>query len=129
MYVQFSRGKRQSNCHSRQDRCHFCREPRERRPKLENFLKSGIRGDIRKISIYSMFGQGRRETVMSDDKPTYENRSEKTPSMNSMDVIAIIACWAGVAAVTYFTKDPVVAMIAIAAAFYLAKWVILKKEK
>jgi hypothetical protein len=66
---------------------------------------------------------------MSDDKPTNENRIEKTPSMTSMDVIAIIACWAGVAAVTYFSKDAVVAVIAIAAAYYLAKWVILKKEK
>ena len=67
---------------------------------------------------------------MSED--TTENkgrREERVPNMSSMDVMAIIACWAGVAAVTYFSKDAVVAVIAIAAAYYLAKWVILKKER
>lgn len=53
----------------------------------------------------------------------------KTPSLNSTDVAGIIACWAGAAAVTYFSREPVVAVIAVAAAYYLAKWVILKRDR
>jgi len=66
---------------------------------------------------------------MPDEKKDNTVQGEKTPGMNAMDVLAIIACWGGVAAVTYFSKDPVVAVIAIAAAYYLAKWVILKRER
>ena len=66
---------------------------------------------------------------MPEDTKTRDDHSEKAPSMNTLDVLAIAACWAGVAAVTYFCKEPAVAVVAIAAAYYLAKWVILKKEK
>ncbi len=66
---------------------------------------------------------------MPDEKKDNTVQGEKTSGMNAMDVLAIIACWGGVAAVTYFSKEPVVAVIAIAAAYYLAKWVILKRER
>jgi hypothetical protein len=66
---------------------------------------------------------------MPEETKNNKSQDDKAPSMNAMDVIAIIACWGGVAAVTYFSKEPVVAVIAIAAAYYLAKWVILKKER
>jgi hypothetical protein len=68
------------------------------------------------------------EMTMTEDTAKNENRTERVPSVNNTDVIAIIACWAGAAAVTYFSKEPVVAVIAIGAAYYLAKWIILKKE-
>ena len=66
---------------------------------------------------------------MTED--TTENKSckGKAPGLSFTDVAAITACWAGVVAVTFFSKDPVVAVIAIAAAYYLAKWIILKQEK
>ena len=43
------------------------------------------------------------------------------------DVVGIALCWTGAAMVTYFANDAVVAVIAIAASYYLAKWIILKK--
>lgn len=66
---------------------------------------------------------------MSEETASKEKAETKSPGLNAMDVVAIVACWAGVAAVTWFSKDPVVAVIVIAAAYYLAKWVILKREK
>lgn len=65
---------------------------------------------------------------MSEETPSSDKRETKSSGLNGMDVTAIVACWTGVAAVTWFSKDPVVAVIAIGAAYYLAKWVILKKE-
>ncbi len=53
---------------------------------------------------------------------------QKSPNLNSMDVVAILTCWAGAAVVTYLSADAFVAMISIAAAYYLAKWVVLKVE-
>lgn len=50
------------------------------------------------------------------------------PSLTIVDLFAIIACWGGVGTVAWFAKEPVVVVIAIAAAYYLAKWIILKKE-
>ncbi len=67
--------------------------------------------------------------TMTENTTKSENHTERAPSVNTTDVIAIIACWAGATAVTYFSKEPVVAVIAIGAAYYLAKWIILKKEK
>jgi|GEM_PF-4846282 len=66
---------------------------------------------------------------MSEETRGHDKGAMKSSGLNGMDVLAIIACWAGVAAVTWFSKDAVVAVIAIGAAYYLAKWVILKKEK
>ena len=66
---------------------------------------------------------------MPEETTDNKNPEQKVSSLNIMDIVAIIACWAGVAAVTWFSKEPVVAVIAIGAAYYLAKWVILKKEK
>lgn len=66
---------------------------------------------------------------MPEERPNRDKAETKLSGLTGMDVVAIIACWAGVAAVTWFSKDPVVAVVAIGAAYYLAKWVILKKEK
>ena len=48
--------------------------------------------------------------------------------LNSTDAVAILTCWAGAAAVARLSASPAVEMIAIAAAYYLSKWVILKAE-
>ena len=53
---------------------------------------------------------------------------QKSPNLNSVDVVAILTCWSGAAAVAYVSENSVVAVIAIAAAYYLAKWIILKSE-
>ena len=53
---------------------------------------------------------------------------QKVPMINITDVVAILICWAGAAVVTCLSESSVVAVIAIAAAYYLAKWVILKVE-
>ena len=66
---------------------------------------------------------------MPEETPNRDNAETKSSGLTAMDVVAIIACWAGVAAVTWFSKEPVVTVVAIGAAYYLAKWVILKKEK
>jgi len=66
---------------------------------------------------------------MTEETSNRDNAQTKASGLTAMDVVAIIACWAGVAAVTWFSKEPVVAVVAIGAAYYLAKWVILKKEK
>lgn len=66
---------------------------------------------------------------MSEEAPRNDKNEMKASGLNGMDVVAIVACWTGAAAVTWFSKDPGVSIIAIAAAYYLAKWVILKKEK
>ncbi|MEK7117995.1 MAG: hypothetical protein AAB869_00100 [Patescibacteria group bacterium] len=53
----------------------------------------------------------------------------KDSALSAGDVLAIAMGWGGGIAITYFvTKNPVVAIICIAAAYYLAKWTILKKE-
>ena len=49
-------------------------------------------------------------------------------NLSCTDVVGIGLSWAGAATVTYFAKDGVVAVIAIAASYYLAKWIILKKS-
>lgn len=45
-----------------------------------------------------------------------------------MDVVAIAIVWAGAAVVTFMLKpvDVLVAIVAIASAYYLAKWVVLR---
>ncbi len=64
---------------------------------------------------------------MTEDT-TKKRPVQKPLNLNSVDVVAILTCWAGAAVVTYFSENSVVAVIAIAAAYYLAKWVILKVE-
>lgn len=64
---------------------------------------------------------------MAEDA-TAKQQLQKAPMLNSLDVIAILTCWGGAAIVTYLAADAFVAMISIVAAYYLAKWVILKVE-
>ena len=49
-------------------------------------------------------------------------------SLTLTDVAAIAVSWTGAGVITYFAKDALVAIICIAASYYLAKWIILKKE-
>ena len=51
-------------------------------------------------------------------------------NLSVMDVVGIAVSWTGAAAVALTLKpiDGLVAIIAIASAYYLAKWVILKGE-
>ncbi len=65
---------------------------------------------------------------MNEDEKKVEAEAH-SPSLRGPDVMALLVCWAGAGGVTWCSKDPVVAVIAIAAAYYLAKWIILKKEK
>ena len=64
---------------------------------------------------------------MTEDTAAKQRR-QKAPMLNSLDIIAILTCWGGAAVVTYLSADAFVAVISIAAAYYLAKWVILKGE-
>lgn len=43
------------------------------------------------------------------------------------DVCGLLLCWAGVSTVAYLMKDAVVAVICLAAGYYLSKWIILKQ--
>ncbi len=52
----------------------------------------------------------------------------KMKNLNFADVAGIGASWGGAAAVAYFVGDPITGVIAIVAAYYLAKWIILKKD-
>jgi len=49
-------------------------------------------------------------------------------NLNKMDVIGIGLSWAGAATIACLFKDPIVGVACVAAAYYLAKWIILKKE-
>ncbi len=81
-------------------------------------------------SISFPLGQKKGNTMPEETTDIKNPEQKKVSNLNIMDVIAIIACWAGVVAVTWFSKEhPLVVIIAIASAYYLAKWVILKKEK
>jgi len=49
-------------------------------------------------------------------------------NLTFFDVLAILFSWGGAAAIVYFTKDPIITVICIASAYYLAKYVILKDQ-
>jgi hypothetical protein len=49
-------------------------------------------------------------------------------NLNPTDVAAIALSWTGAGTVAYLMRDPIVAIVCVAAAYYLAKWIILKKE-
>ncbi len=46
--------------------------------------------------------------------------------LSFIDLLAIIACWAGAIIAICLTKDGFIAIICIAAEYYLAKWIILR---
>lgn len=51
-------------------------------------------------------------------------------NLTVVDVVGIAVSWVGAAAIVILLKpvDPLVAVVAIASAYYLAKWVIIKGE-
>ena len=49
-------------------------------------------------------------------------------NLTAGDVAGIALSWAGAATVTYLTQDGVVAIVCVVAAYFLAKFIILKKE-
>lgn len=61
-----------------------------------------------------------------------ENNESKlnkyAPNLSGFDVAALFVCWSGAAGVAWISKEPVVIVVALAAAYYLAKWIILKKR-
>jgi len=44
------------------------------------------------------------------------------------DIAGIAISWGGAGTVAYFIKDPLVGLGCVIAAYYLSKWIILKKE-
>ena len=48
-------------------------------------------------------------------------------NLGVVDVLGILVCWAGAAAVAYFVRDGIVGIVCVAAAYYLAKWIIMKQ--
>jgi hypothetical protein len=49
-------------------------------------------------------------------------------NLSFADVAGIGLSWAGAVGVIYFLRDSFVSLICVCAAYYLAKWIILKKE-
>ncbi|MDO8521570.1 MAG: hypothetical protein Q7S52_05640 [bacterium] len=49
-------------------------------------------------------------------------------NLSVVDCVAIAVSWVGVASIAFLVKDTFVAIICIAAAYYLAKWIILEKK-
>jgi hypothetical protein len=45
-------------------------------------------------------------------------------SINITQILSLAACWAGAAAVAFFIKEPIVAIIALACAYYLSKAIV-----
>jgi hypothetical protein len=54
--------------------------------------------------------------------------NQKINHLNIADAIGIGFSWGGAGVVAYVSGDPLVGIIAIIAAYYLAKMIILKKE-
>jgi hypothetical protein len=44
------------------------------------------------------------------------------------DVCGLLLCWAGATTIVYLTKDGIIAIICVAAGYYLSKWIILKRN-
>jgi hypothetical protein len=53
---------------------------------------------------------------------------DRAPSLTVIDAAALLICWAGASAVTYSSNELAVALVAIVAAYYMAKWIILKHK-
>jgi len=49
-------------------------------------------------------------------------------NLSYLDLGGILVAWTGAVVVVYLAKDPLVSIICVAAAYYLAKWIILKKS-
>jgi hypothetical protein len=49
-------------------------------------------------------------------------------NLNFFDVLAILFCWVGAATIAYFIEDGAVAIVCVAAVYYLSKWIILKGQ-
>lgn len=77
---------------------------------------------------HNRFTLGQQGGFRMPEDVTEKQQLQKAPMLNSADVVVILTCWAGAAAVTRLSVNPVVEVIAIAAAYYLSKWVILKVE-
>ena len=56
-----------------------------------------------------------------------EKKVEKK-GLSLVDVVTVAVAWAGAAGIALLVMDPLVAIICIASAYYLAKWIILEKN-
>ena len=63
-----------------------------------------------------------------NDENTELQKGSLAPKISGFDVLALVVCWSGAVGVAWATKDPVVIVVALGAAYYLAKWIILKKR-
>lgn len=55
------------------------------------------------------------------------NNSEQRQGLATTDVFAISVCWIGVIGTAWACKnEPIVPIIAISAAYYLSKWIIIR---
>jgi hypothetical protein len=62
-------------------------------------------------------------------KKTNIFKGEEMKNLNEFDVAAIAISWTGAGVVTWLASEAWVAAMAIAAGYYLSKWIILKTEK
>ena len=49
-------------------------------------------------------------------------------NLNLYDLLAILFVWTGAVSIAYFSIDSVVIIACIVAAYYLSKWIILKRQ-
>jgi len=57
-----------------------------------------------------------------------KERRKMMKNLNLADVAGIALSWIGAGIIAYIAKDGVVAVVCVAAAYYLSKWIILKEE-
>jgi hypothetical protein len=57
-----------------------------------------------------------------------DTHSKLAPSLTMPDLAGLLICWGGAAAVAFLSKEPAVAVVGIVAAYYMAKWIILKHK-
>lgn len=56
-------------------------------------------------------------------------KGERVKNLNRYDVAAIAVSWAGACVTAWLSQAPTVTCIAIIAAYYLSKWIILRSEE
>jgi hypothetical protein len=63
----------------------------------------------------------------ADDRQQ-QKQKKKMRNLNRYDVAAIAVSWAGASITAWLSQAPTVTCVAIIAAYYLSKWIILRTE-